>query len=112
MLEIQQYAAPASRFNRPAMPGGHLKVRAFYAIAASVAGMGGNGRHGAVSASAAQRSPGKRRRNPGAHDAAGLHRCRNLIPRVRCAYPGYGCALVAADCGLVGPQYAALLLNG
>jgi len=29
MLEIQQYAAPASRFNRTAMPGGHLKVRAF-----------------------------------------------------------------------------------
>ncbi len=44
MLEFQQCAAPASRFNRPAMPVGHPKVRAFYAIAASVAGMGGNGR--------------------------------------------------------------------
>jgi len=112
MLEIQQYAAPASRFNRPAMPGGHLKVRAFYAIAVSAAGTGGNGRQSAVSASAAQPSPGKRQRARGAHDAAGLHRCRNLVPRVRCAYPGYGCALVAADCWLAAPPCAALLLNG
>ena len=89
MLEFQQCAAPASRFNRPAMPVGHPKVRAFYAIAASVAGMGGNGWHGADSVTGVQGSPGKRMRTREVQGAAGLQRCCNLVPRVRCAYPGY-----------------------
>ena len=45
-LDFQRYAAPASRFNRPAMPVGHPKVRAFYAIATRVAGMGRSCRRG------------------------------------------------------------------
>jgi len=87
MLEIQQCAAPASRFNRPAMPVGHPKVRAFYAIAGSPAGMAVH--DSAAAANQTQGSPGKRRRTREVQGAAACSNARRRFPRVRCAYPGY-----------------------
>jgi len=77
-LEFQRYAAPASRFNRPAMPVGHPKVRAFYAIAASVAGMGVHAPVARVSAA-----------HPGGAGHCSPHPHRPpIIPRVRWRLPG------------------------